>query len=132
MIEFFIPGLPIAKARPKFAVRNGFARAYTPKKSLEYENLVSLYGRKAITAPLNGPVALDLLFCMSIPLSTPKKHLKTILASPHIKRPDNDNLIKQICDGLNGIAWVDDAQVWSISARKLYSLTPGVMVKITF
>ena len=132
MIEFFIPGDPVAKARPKFAVRNGFARAYTPKKSSEYENIVSLYGRKAIQEPLNGPIALDILFCMPIPASTPKKRLQSIVASPHIKRPDTDNLIKQICDGLNGIAWCDDSQVWSISARKIYSLTPGVMVKIIF
>lgn len=45
------------------------------------------------------------------------------------KRPDMDNIIK-ILDALNGIAWIDDAQVVSILARKLYAETPGLDIVI--
>ena len=39
-----------------------------------------------------------------------------------------DNIIKIICDGLNGIAWKDDAQVVEVSAAKTYAEFPSVTV----
>lgn len=41
-----------------------------------------------------------------------------------------DNIIKIICDGLNGIAWKDDAQVVEVSATKTYAEFPSVTVYI--
>ena len=37
-----IPGEPVGKGRPKFSTFNGHAVAYTPKKTVSYENLVKL------------------------------------------------------------------------------------------
>ena len=132
MIEFFIPGLPIAKARPKFAVIKGVARAYTPAKTKTYENMVAIYGRKAIAEPLNGPLVIELTFTLPIAASTSKKRAAELLNSPHIQKPDLTNLVKSVEDGLNGIAYIDDAQIWKINATKTYAETIGVMVKITF
>lgn len=36
----------------------------------------------------------------------------------HTSRPDVDNVVKALCDALNGIAWTDDAQVAEIRASK--------------
>ena len=42
MIQFTVPGQPVAKGRPKFTMQGGFARAYTPKKTADYEALAKL------------------------------------------------------------------------------------------
>ncbi len=47
----------------------------------------------------------------------------------HTKRPDLDNVVKAIKDGCNGVAWKDDSQVVSLSARKIYG-PPSVEVEI--
>lgn len=56
-IKFIVPGLPFGKQRPKVTVRKftgsdgkekKFAKAYTPKKTVNYENLVKMaYQEKA-------------------------------------------------------------------------------------
>ena len=42
-------------------------------------------------------------------------------AIPHIKRPDLDNLIKQINDCINGIIVGDDSQITTIAASKFFT-----------
>lgn len=37
------------------------------------------------------------------------------------KKPDLDNIIKSVFDGLNGVAWTDDALVCVIEAGKNYT-----------
>ena len=131
MVKFFIPGNPVSKGRPKFAVRGGFARAYTPSKTRDYESIVAKYGLEAIAKPLEGPLCVDLNFALPIPASTSKKLAKTLLNTPHQKKPDLDNLIKSVTDGLNGIAYFDDSQIAELRARKIYSANPGVSVDIS-
>ena len=56
-IKFVVPGLPFGKQRPKVTVRKftgsdgkekKFAKAYTPEKTVNYENLVRMaYQEKA-------------------------------------------------------------------------------------
>lgn len=43
---------------------------------------------------------------------------------PHCKKPDIDNYLKYILDCMSGIVFKDDAQVWSISAKKVYGVEP--------
>lgn len=130
MVEIFIPGPPQAKGRPKFAVRGGFARAYTPAKTRAYEELVAWHGKNAIQKPMEGPLCVEMIFGMPIPESTSKKRATALVGCPHTKKPDLDNLCK-VVDGLNGIAWLDDSQIADLRAKKVYSETPGVTVKIS-
>ncbi|MNP83694.1 Endodeoxyribonuclease RusA [compost metagenome] len=46
------------------------------------------------------------------------------------KKPDMDNVIKAIYDGLNGVVWKDDVQVVDAFVRKRYGEVPGVHVRI--
>ena len=46
------------------------------------------------------------------------------------KKPDADNILKAVCDALNGFAWKDDAQVIEAHVRKVYGLTEGVTVTV--
>jgi Holliday junction resolvase RusA-like endonuclease len=41
-----------------------------------------------------------------------------------------DNVLKVVLDALNGVAYKDDARVVSVSARKLYSLTPKLVIEM--
>ena len=43
-------------------------------------------------------------------------------------KPDIDNVIKAVLDGLNGVAYADDSQVVALSASKCYSDDPRVVV----
>ena len=45
-------------------------------------------------------------------------------------KPDVDNIIKSVYDGLNGVCWVDDAQICNGVQYKRYAAEPGVLVGI--
>ena len=48
----------------------------------------------------------------------------------HIQKPDLDNIMKSICDGLNGIAYADDSQICSSIVKKIWDNEDGVEVFI--
>lgn len=138
-IEFIVPGEPQGKQRPKFTTIGGFARAYTPKKTAEYEKKVkALYN---MTAKQSGsrkfeedePVKIEITAYYKIPASVVKKDKLRMLAHKllPLKKPDIDNVVKIILDALNGVAWADDKQVAVIIAQKEYAVNPGVYIKIS-
>lgn len=129
MFKFIIPGEPVAKGRPKLS-RYG---TYTPKKTKEYEEHIKQEWRKnGYKEPLTGAVMVDIVFHRSIQKSG-SKAVKTAKLTGKVKptiKPDLDNYIKAVLDGLNGLAWVDDSQIVNISATKEYSLEPKTVVLI--
>ena len=46
-------------------------------------------------------------------------------------KPDVDNIVKAIGDGLNGVVWRDDVQAVDLFVRKRYGAMPGVQVRVT-
>lgn len=134
-IRFEIPGEPTAKARPRATMMQGRARLYTPAKTEKYEARVALFAQQAMAGRpvIEGPVALSVTALFPIPASWPKKRQAAARAGTeqHIKRPDLDNVLKAIKDGLNGVAWKDDSQVCVLrECRKGYSDTPRVLVTV--
>ncbi|MES2346710.1 MAG: RusA family crossover junction endodeoxyribonuclease [Pseudomonadota bacterium] len=134
MIQFTIPGQPVAKGRPKFTVRGGFASAYTPAKTKAYETLVAGIATRAMAGrpPSDRAIEVLLELRMQIPVSWSKK--KQVAASAGkvraTKKPDIDNVVKSILDASNGIVWIDDAQVVVLTVRKLYHADPCVMIGV--
>jgi len=133
-LDFYVPGQPIAKGRPKFSTRGGFAKAYTPAKTVNYENLVRYAAAEAMqgAAPIPGPVHLWIHIGLQIPASWSKKR-RGLAAEQMIaatKKPDADNVLKAVKDAINGVVFIDDAQVVSIGLLKEYSEIPGVKVRI--
>lgn len=134
-VEFIVSGNPTAKGRPKFAVRGGFARAYTPKKTADNakiisgEAMVAMAGRK----PLEGALKCVLSFYMPIPKSTSKKDVAKMLSGAvyHTKKPDTSNLVKQTEDAMNGIVFHDDSQIVWLSATKHYSENPRTEIIVS-
>lgn len=73
---------------------------------------------------LTGPLHLYVTFYMQIPTSLSLKKKQNLNKSPHLIKPDLDNLIKFVNDVCNDILFADDAIVASITARKVYDSKP--------
>lgn len=137
VVSFTIPGAPVAKGRPKFSVRGGFAKAYTPAKTRNAEKHIAECFKQAypdFKMPVKGPIKLYVTFFMPIPTSLSKKKQKELAAvcAWHTKKPDLDNLVKLVNDALNGIAWEDDSCIVSTRASKCYYSTPSTFVEINY
>ncbi|HHX28558.1 MAG TPA: RusA family crossover junction endodeoxyribonuclease, partial [Firmicutes bacterium] len=116
---------PKAKERPRITVR-GFRRSggkernarwnpdkppgpvgahvYTPKATLEYEQLVAAEALAQGVRKIEGPVGIEAEFYVLRGRS----------------EPDADNLLKALFDGLKGVAYDDDRQIIYIDAKKVY------------
>lgn len=110
MISFTMNLDPVAWERVD---RGRYGQAYVPKKTAEYEECVGYYGRKIHKGePLKGPLKVTLNFVLVRP-KRPKFELPAV-------RPDLDNYVKAVTDGLNKIIWNDDAQIVLLIASKIY------------
>ncbi len=130
VIRIWIPGPPVPKGRPRMT-RHG--HTYTPPRTAQYEETVAFYGLKGMQGhpPLTGAVSLVFQAIFPIPKSWSATRQQKAVMSPHIGRPDGDNVIKSVTDGLNGIAWVDDSQIAEIRFRKVYGKDPGVLLEVS-
>ncbi|PTU70778.1 RusA family crossover junction endodeoxyribonuclease [Chromobacterium haemolyticum] len=134
-ISFFVPGAPVGKGRPKVSSRGGqFAQMYTPEKTANYESLIALAAQEAMAGnPLiAGPADVEISMFLPVPTSWSKKKQAAALQGQvyPTKKPDADNVIKAIFDGINGVVWVDDVQACDIVVRKRYADKPGVEVTV--
>lgn len=102
-----VAGNPLPKERPR--VVNG--HAYTPQRTLQWEGQV----RRAWKGPrMEGPLELYATFFRG-----------------DRRRVDLDNLAKAVLDGLNGVAWLDDAQIVELHLWKQYdSVYPRLQVMV--
>ncbi len=125
-VEFTIRGVdPVPKGRPR-VTRFG---TYTPKKTVDYEKLVR---RSYVGNRFDGAILLSVTFGMRIPKSKPKR-TQAAMAEGKIRpttKPDADNLLKAVCDGLNGVAFEDDKQIVALRAEKVYAFEPFITVRI--
>lgn len=132
-ITFTIFGEPVAKGRPRFSLRGGFPRAYTPKKTKQAEEDIAYKIMKYKPhKPFEVPLKILIIFYKSIPKSATKETVKKMTEGeilPSVK-PDIDNYIKLVMDAMNGIFFKDDNLVCEIWAKKKYSLEPKTVVRI--
>lgn len=133
-LTFAIPGRPTGKGRPKFARRGDHVRTYTDAKTASYENKVALFAANAMQgrAMFDGPICVSVLAHFAPPKSAPKAQRAAMLDGtiyPTVK-PDLDNCIKAVLDGLQGVAFADDVTVTWINAGKRYADADRVVVVI--
>jgi Holliday junction resolvase RusA-like endonuclease len=135
-MRFVVPGVVVPKKRPRVVRVRGKSMAFTPDETVVYENLVKSraddamkkYGLSLTTGPLRAEVSIT----VPIPTSWPKKlqeGARTGAIAP-ISRPDLDNCVKSIFDGMNGVVYKDDGQVVAFSVHKLYGDEPQTLVKV--
>mgnify|MGYP003648065598 CR=1 FL=1 len=133
-VSFTIPGQPVAKGRARISIRGGHAIAYTPEKTRMYENQVGAYASQAMLGrpPMPRAVAVTIDAYMMIPQSWSKKKRQDAVECKiwPTSRPDLDNIIKAVLDGILRVAIVDDNQVVHLIARQLYSEIPKLFIEI--
>ena len=124
---FTVYGTPVPQPRQRHRVikkgRVAFAVNYTPAKDPvnAWKYAVRIVAQQAMGSgsPLEGPVRMVAMFYLPRP-----QYLMTAKASDgpiaHTKRCDVDNLLKSVCDALNGVAYRDDAQIWEVKIVKMY------------
>ena len=126
-VTFSIPGKPFAKQRAR-ATRQG--RMYTPKETVSFERQVGQIALDHFSQPIAGPVRLTVYATFEPAKSWAKKKRAAHMHTPHTQKPDLDNCLKAIKDGLNRIAWADDSQVAEVVARKVWGLTARTVVHV--
>lgn len=124
---FAIPGKPFAKQRPR-STRQG--RIYTPKETVSFERQVGQIAAQHFAAPITGPVRLTVIATFEPAASWSKRKTAEHLHRPHTQKPDLDNCLKALKDGMNRIAWVDDSQVSEVVARKVWGLSAQTVVHV--
>lgn len=129
-LRFMIPGKPMGKQRPR-VTHTG--HVFTSKETVAYENLVKLCFREEYPdwTPTESEIVMHIWAYFPIPESWSKKKKQDALDGKiHPRKPDWDNIGKIISDGLNAVAYADDAEVYLCTVEKRYSETPGVHVLI--
>ncbi len=135
-VAFEVPGVE-GQRRPRASVVRG--RAHVRKDDLDrgrereiraaFEDARAACGLPC--APADGQVSVCVLCCMPMPKGAPKR----VESMPFTRKPDADNVAKSVLDALNGVAWLDDAQVTHLSVRKLErrrAVTPRTAVRVVW
>lgn len=118
---FILAGDPVGKGRPRIVRRGDHHAAITPEKTVRFESLIRDKAESMMRvhglAPLKGQVKLEVRGFWTLAKSKSKKR-EPVPARYRTSKPDGDNLLKSIADALNGIAYLDDAQVVIASVEK--------------
>lgn len=134
LINFEIPGPPVAKGRAKAFRRGDHIGHYTPEKTTNYETLVKLAANQAMAGReiFDCPVCLRAELFVPIPASWSEKKKRQALNHEIMpaKKPDCSNYLKIVEDGMNGIVYRDDSQIIQATVRKLYSDRPRAEVTV--
>lgn len=133
-VAFIVPGEPQGKGRARVGTVAGHARMFTPQKTVAYEGLIAMSARQAMgrTLPFDGACVVEVDAVFSVPQSWSKKKRADALAGVlrPTKKPDGDNVLKAVCDGINGVVWADDVQAVDQRVRKLYGERPELRVRV--
>lgn len=122
---FIVPGEPIPQPRPRVGAggKRGTTarrpRAYLPTDHpiRAFKHAVAIFARRHGVRLLTGAVECRIVFVLKRPKSQTRKRGPNP-REWHAKRPDVDNLVKAVLDGLNGLAWLDDGQVAVLRSTK--------------
>lgn len=126
-IEFTINGECVPKARPRFSK---FGHVYTTPKTRAYENIVKSTAIDNRVPCVTTALRVELIIYKSIPKSFSKAKRKQANEGKifPVVKPDIDNYVKSVLDGLNGVLFMDDKQIVDFRAVKKYSDNPRVEV----
>jgi Holliday junction resolvase RusA-like endonuclease len=129
-VTIVLAGPPMGKERVRMT-RAG--HAYTPERTVNYESRLALAAQQTMNgrALFDGPLEVEIVAFMTIPESKSKKWKADALSGVlrPTKKPDYDNFAK-ICDALNLVVWIDDAQVVDGRIRKFYSAAPRMEITV--
>lgn len=122
-------------ARPRMGKGHIF---YNPRQKYK-KDLIKLFEKDFDDEifPIQGEVSISFIFGLNPPLNIKNSKSKINLILENIlhpiTRPDVDNYIKPILDALNGVLYIDDGQVYKVSATKKYTTDkPYLTIKVKY
>jgi len=127
VIKFEIPGKPQGKARARtfYNPRLKRVQSITPEQTVCYENLIKMCFLQA--KPKDFEMYQD---GVHIEVKAYYRKAKGNKMLHPCLKVDVDNLVKVICDALNGLAYKDDKQVVGLVVNKVWGEPEGVIVTI--
>jgi len=122
--SFVVDGAPVPQGSMRGYVVKGHAVLTSDNPNLgTWRQAVAYRAREAMTGqhPYEGPVQVEIQFL----LARPKGHFgaRGLLPSAPdlpVTKPDLDKLARAILDGMTGVVFRDDAQVWELNTSKRY------------
>lgn len=118
---YCIEGNPIPLARGR--IGHGARRIYDSQRDLKIITGINLQNQHGDQPIYHGPLHLDITFYLKMPKLSMRKSLM-VANTYHPHKPDISNLIKWVEDVANTIIYHDDAQIASITSRKIYNENP--------
>lgn len=132
ILEFAVPGEPIASPRPRVVWHHGGTMGFLPKNYQAEKQKIAAFAAAAAKKcpgkfPLKGPALLGLRFFRSRLKCRPEEEFPT---GP----PDLDNYEKTVKDALQGVIYDNDSQVvgalgWPLTG-KFYAEEEGSRIEI--
>lgn len=124
ILSFTVPGAPRGWARARLA--KGGAHHFTDAKTAAFKDSVAFWcleamKREGVVGVVLGPLALTVRAYLPIPASLSAKKRALLDGEPASRKPDIDNAVKAVMDGLNGVLYRDDVQVTYLVASKSYA-----------
>jgi Holliday junction resolvase RusA-like endonuclease len=131
-VSFKVAGKPRGKGRPRFRNAGRFTQVYTPQETLAYEKEVAEEYTRAGGYMFEGPVWVTVMMCFQIPKTATKKDQEAMRNYEIVPncRPDVDNVLKAVLDGLNGVAYHDDTQVTVVLCERCYADEACIEVEV--
>jgi Holliday junction resolvase RusA-like endonuclease len=136
LLTMTVPGLVRAKGRHRTRL-NG--HSYPDPKTANYEAKLATIAQKAMENfnqnLIDEPCVLIIDVYLQIPQNPKggKKALQAMLDGDIRpgKKPDADNFLKIVGDGLNGIVWRDDSLIVTAVVRKWWSKYPRLHIAVS-
>ena len=131
MINFLVKTRP----KPQQRHRSNGRFQYDPSSKDKKDFLLQAQ-QFAPAKPITKDIELSITFCYRRPKNHYRSKNKELILkddAPFYKssKADLDNLVKFVCDALNGIFYKDDSQIVSIYASKVWGAEDYVFVKVS-
>lgn len=141
VITFNILGIPKPKQSARFSAFSSggktFVRSYQSSDVKQNERNIQLDIKRKLPkdfVPYDGPLYINVTFIFP-PLKSFKKKQREMIEKGEViyktTKPDlTDNLMKGLCDAMNGIVWIDDALIARVSSVKIYGKVPQTIIAV--
>lgn len=116
-VEFTVEHQPVGQPRHRVGTIKGRSRLYLPSRHPVHAFKRAIREAHDRQKKLVGPLRIIVNTWFPRPKSKTWK-TQPMPAYFHTAKPDCDNVLKAVLDALNGVAWVDDAQISSATVRK--------------
>lgn len=131
----FRPSKIKGKDRPRYRRVGNFVQTYTTKSTKSFEEEISTQFIEQVGneyCSYDGRVMLKMSISAEMPKSWSNKIKDKLDEDYNTNKPDIDNIIKAVLDGLNGVAYQDDKQICDIHATKYWSRENKIELRIVY